>query len=76
MEYEPVTLVIVAAASISGIVMSNTMIKKLGRQSILIFFLAVVSTVTLLLIPVNEVLKYVPDKELVHTMWKFTPYCD
>ncbi len=63
-------------AAVSGIFLSNTLIKKLGRPSLLIFLLSAVVWLSILILPITEILKILHDPELSHHLVNFSNYCD
>ena len=60
--YELVQGAIMLCAATSGIILANTMIKKLGRPSILVLLLALVVIISIVFIPIVEILKVLHDK--------------
>lgn len=54
-QYELTTGAIVLVSALVGIIISNRIVSKLGRPSILIFLLGAVAIVSALIIPVLEI---------------------
>ena len=73
--YELSTGAMMILATVTGIILSNTIIKKLGRPSILIFLLAAVALLATLILPVNETLKLISNPELRKDLFKFSSFC-
>jgi predicted permease len=73
--YELLTGAVMVCAAVSGIMLSNSLVKKLGRPSILVFFLTGVVFLSVVILPVTEALKLTGSKKAVEDMWKLSNYC-